>query len=231
MTRGKAIVTDIDGTISDVSRRLNQAMKVATFKSGKFWDAFFQSEWVKLDRAIGYSQVVLNSYKDAGYIIIYLSGRRDTLLRATRDWLKRWGYPSGSIYLRPKGVRTKTFKRETIQMLQKRYDVEVAIDNEMGMVEMFREEGVPEVIHVKTGSATSWKEILRGLHLAVTVNKWLGFKGSREFPTWQDAVRWMKRNMGLRIKNTLKPIVKCVHCGFTSYIRTKKCPSCKAILK
>jgi len=231
MTRRKAVVVDVDGTISDVSRRLSQAMTVGTYKSVKFWDAFFQSEWVRLDKPIGYSQVALNAYKDAGYIIIYLSGRRNNLISASRSWLKKWGYPKGIIIFRPKGKNTKQFKREATRKLKRKYDIEVAFDNEMGMVTMFREEGIPEVIHIKTDSSQSWKEVLRGLHLSVTVDKWLGYKGSRDFPTWQEAVRWMRRNIRLRIKNRLKPVVKCVHCGFVSYVRAKKCTSCGAILK
>ena len=225
----KAIICDVDGTIANTDRRAQQAMSVSTFKSAAWWDAFFQSEWVKLDRPIGFSQVVLNAYVDAGYSIIYLSGRRNTLKKATSQWLLRWGYPKGHLILRPKGIKTKKFKKGIVKIVrQKGFDVESAFDNDNGMVKMFKEQKIPEVVQIKTNSAKSWKEILRGLHLPVTVDKWLGFRGSRKFPSWQDAVRWMRKNPELRIKNTLKPIRKCVHCGYVSYSKTRKCPTCSA---
>ena len=224
----KAIIVDEDGTIANIDRRFQQAFEVSADKSAAFWDAFFQGEWVKLDRPVGFSQVVLNAYKNAGYVVIYLSGRRNNIKKATSDWNRRWGYPKGLVILRPKGIRTKKFKRAAVRALKRKYDIEAAFDNERGMVRMFREEGIPEVVCIRTNSARSWKSVLRGLHLPVTVDKWLGYRGSRELPSWRHAVHWMRTHPEYRMRNTLKPIRKCMHCGFVSYTKVSSCPKCRA---
>lgn len=225
----KAVIIDLDGTIANTERRAQQAMSVATFKTSAWWDAFFQSEWVKLDRPVGFSQPVVNAYADAHYTIVYLSGRRSNLTKATREWLSRWGYPDGMVILRPRGMPTKEFKRDIVRKLKARgYRIEAAFDDERRNIDTFTEEGIPEVVQIRTNSSKSWKEVLRGLGLPITVDKWLGFRGSRKFPSWQDAVRWMKANPDKRVKRKLKPIIRCVHCGHVSYSKARQCPKCGA---
>lgn len=86
MKKEKAIIVDIDGTIADATHRL------PLIKDGnRDWEAFFdamvddtyiQGSWLR----------VLEETEKVGMVrlpyIIFLTGRRDTHVKHTRDWLK-----------------------------------------------------------------------------------------------------------------------------------------------
>ena len=58
---------------------------------------------------------------------MYLSGRRDTSLQQTQQWLTQNNFPLGMVILRPKGVRTLKFKTDQLKKLKDRYTIQAHI--------------------------------------------------------------------------------------------------------
>jgi len=139
-----AIVVDIDGTIADVSRRLEFALARHPRKGHRFWDVFLDPSLYHLDVPIEAARKILDWYPGE---IIYLSGRRAGTEDATRDWLLEHGFPLGQIHHRPKGEKTIDFKVRVIrELLRKGYNIESGWgDTEQDRI-AYEEAGIPALI-------------------------------------------------------------------------------------
>tara|TARA_B100000989_G_scaffold160060_1_gene119507 strand:- start:6424 stop:6882 length:459 start_codon:yes stop_codon:yes gene_type:complete len=79
-TKGKAIIVDIDGTISDRNHRLHY------LEGKKNWKKFFEE--IHLDPPI--KEIIALVEKDNldGYKVIFVSGRPENLRKKTLTWIK-----------------------------------------------------------------------------------------------------------------------------------------------
>ena len=157
--RKRLVIVDIDGTILDTSERWNQALEVALPPSAKFWDAYMDSSKVKLDKPIPNTAVFLNMLKqDRNVEIVYLSGRRTSLMKETKRLMEKEGFPQGKIILRKKGLHTKEFKFDEMKELQKDNDVLAYVTDE------FSEFPVAESLDIKAikvGRNKKWSKEIR----------------------------------------------------------------------
>jgi len=121
----KVIVVDIDGTLFDTRKRWDKASEYAKPPSPDFWNLFMSDDFIKLDTPIKNSARVLRYLEREGFSIIYLSGRRKSLLLDTEIALEKAGFPEGEIILRERGIATEDFKIREMRR--------IAIDNNIVM--------------------------------------------------------------------------------------------------
>lgn len=123
----KVIVVDIDGTLFDTRERWKKALEVAKPPSPTFWNAFMSDDFIKLDKPIKNSARVLHYLVKEGYKIIYLSGRRKSLMLDTEIAFDHANLPEGEIILRPKGMSTEDFKVREMRRLNMENNVIMSI--------------------------------------------------------------------------------------------------------
>jgi predicted secreted acid phosphatase len=145
----KAFIIDIDGTVIDVSARAAEALKEAGTTNREFWEIMFDPEMIKLDTPIPGVKECLQELAKKGKIF-YVSGRRSTVQEVTEDQIKEFGYPEGSVILRKKGVKTRDFKKETIERLKKSYDVVCGVGDSPEDIEVYTETDIPEKVLVSS---------------------------------------------------------------------------------
>ncbi len=74
----KTVVFDIDGTLTDGDRELLEELLLG-----------------RETEMIAAANEVVRKYEQAGYLIVYMTGRPETLKRRSQGWLERNGFPAG----------------------------------------------------------------------------------------------------------------------------------------
>lgn len=92
LPRRSYILADLDGTLCDVSLRLDHALARA-------WDQFHA---VAADSAPLPAAELLRQM-DFLYRFVYVTGRPEAYYLATRDWLNKYRLPQGPLLMRPTG--------------------------------------------------------------------------------------------------------------------------------
>ena len=132
MPKPKAYVVDVDGTLFDVSRRLESCVREAGAPRGsRFWRCFLSPEMLVLDVPRGRMVGLVKRLHSRGYKIIILTGRPETLRTPTKRQLARAHIPHHRLLMRPRGDYRKDyeFKREALSRLKKRYHIVAVYDD------------------------------------------------------------------------------------------------------
>ena len=134
----KAVIVDIDGTISDVEhRRHHLASKPQN------WKAFNAA--MHLDEPKSDIVELVRILEQAGNRIVLCSGRDSFYRQATEDWLEKHGVPNHALYMRPaKDSRDDgVVKSELLdRIIADGYEPWLAIDDRNRVVEMWRARGL-----------------------------------------------------------------------------------------
>lgn len=143
------ILCDIDGTLADITHRLQYA-KGET----KDWNKFFSlisEDYLKLETVD-----ILLKYEEEGYDIILVSARPDTYRKETRIWLEKVmnGYPLWKTLIMRKG----NDKRQDVEVKKQILDtyfpdkslIHKIIDDRPSVIRMWKENGL-DVINVGDG--------------------------------------------------------------------------------
>ena len=77
-----AFIFDLDGTLCDCTPRVNKYLK----EDNKDWDAFYKH--CEEDKPIDNTVAILRVLANAGYDILFVSGRRESTRENTLQWLK-----------------------------------------------------------------------------------------------------------------------------------------------
>lgn len=118
------VVLDIDGTLADITRRLNKAGKAplkATKQAFQSWLDKLQPETELLkDKPIKCMQDLVTSLSKT-FTIVYLTGRSEKYKDVTIQWLSKYNFPKGDLYMRPRNDFTATniYKREQMYKIIK----------------------------------------------------------------------------------------------------------------
>jgi phosphoglycolate phosphatase-like HAD superfamily hydrolase len=140
----KAAIIDLDGTLCNADHRLHHVQK-----KPKDWDAFFAH--MHLDTVNEWCRDIVKGCVAVGVNPIFLTGRNEDYRAITAQWLEEnLGYGSNWIearlIMRPTGDR-RTDTEFKLEVLRKRiqpfYKVMFAIDDRGGVVNMWREAGIP----------------------------------------------------------------------------------------
>jgi phosphoglycolate phosphatase-like HAD superfamily hydrolase len=142
---GRAVIFDIDGVLSDATRRQRFLER-----GRRDWDAFFE--------ACGEDPLVeeigrLLELLDRDLQVVLLTGRPLRVLPQTVAWLRRYEVRYDLLAMRDHGeyARVTVFKRRTLDELRFfGFDIQLAFEDDPQNRAMFEAEGVP-CIYIHSG--------------------------------------------------------------------------------
>ncbi len=139
MAPGAAVLVDIDGVLSDATKRQH-------FLEGegrRNWRAFFDACG---EDALIAEVARLLELLDASVAVLLLTGRPLRVQVRTLAWLERYGVRWDMLIMRNAGdyAAAREFKRQTVGELREHgFDLRLAFEDDRRNLEMFHEEGVP----------------------------------------------------------------------------------------
>lgn len=132
----KAILVDIDGTLSNLEHR----MHYITQTNPKDWDAFFAGVFYD---APNHSLIQMVQALSRDFFIILCSGRPEKCRVDTELWLDKHFIPFNFMLMRKDDDRREDYivKEEFLEQLQN-YTIIAAIDDRQQVVDMWRRNGI-----------------------------------------------------------------------------------------
>ncbi len=135
----KTIISDIDGTIADLTHRLHH---IAPGKP-KNWDAFFEacSEDTPHQDVID----IIHGFEYKHWIeLIFVSGRSDVVRNQTTRWLNKVGFTKFDLYMRKAGDHRPDdiVKAQIYNKFLKDKDIWFVLDDRDRVVNMWRSHGI-----------------------------------------------------------------------------------------
>lgn len=146
MAKANLIVTDVDNTILRAERRLRRVLQelgqeklfpqikarydgvkalLRPEEQEKFYKLFLSDRYLHLDEPLPGAAATLQALREAGYRIVYLTGRHDaphdSMRGGTERWLVEHGFPhpgdgSTLLIMKPKrGMDDRAFKKEALK--------------------------------------------------------------------------------------------------------------------
>lgn len=136
--RPGAAVFDIDGVLADVRHRLHHVAA-----RPKDWDAFFAA--APEDPPLPEGLAAVATARDAGQVVLYVTGRPERCRADTLAWLAAHGLPAGELVMRDDADRrpARVTKLAALRRLSRRVRVEVFVDDDAAVVAMVRGAGFP----------------------------------------------------------------------------------------
>lgn len=134
------VIIDIDDTLSLAAERF----KIATKPNGKTdWNIAHDPELVKKDKPNLPMIDLAKRYKKAGFKIVILTGRPDTIKTATEEWLDKYGIEYDELYMRNKKehyLKADVFKKGIYETYLD--DVFCAYDDDEKIIQMWNSVGI-----------------------------------------------------------------------------------------
>jgi len=171
------IVTDVDNTILRAERRLRQVLRdlereelfpqirmrydgvqalLGPEEQEKFYQLFLSERYLPLDEPFPGAAATLCALKEAGYRIVYLTGRHDapgdSMRRGTERWLAEHGFPhpgdgSTLLIMKPRrGLDDRAFKEEALKEILRLGRVRAGIGDRPSDGEVYLRQGVPAIL-------------------------------------------------------------------------------------
>jgi beta-phosphoglucomutase-like phosphatase (HAD superfamily) len=145
-TKPKAVVWDLDGTLSDDRARAH-FVEVQQGK-GRDWKSYFDA--IDKDPPIAASMEVLRAMHAAGNRVIFLTGRPEYTRRKTEKWLKANGLTEyDRLLMRPPGEYRPAgrFKVEVVERLRDEYELVCAFEDRADVAHALRGAGLPVFLY------------------------------------------------------------------------------------
>lgn len=146
MARARAVIWDLDGTLSDDRAR---AHFVEVEKGRKRdWKSYFDA--IEEDAPIAASIAILQAMRKDGYRIVYLTGRPEHTRGKTERWLHANGLDEfDRLLMRPDDDRRPAgeFKAEALNALRQTYEIVCAFEDRIDVAEHLRLSGVPVFLY------------------------------------------------------------------------------------
>jgi phosphoglycolate phosphatase-like HAD superfamily hydrolase len=151
MSKPKAVIIDLDGTLCDLAHRLHYVEK-----SPKDWDSFFNEAYK--DTPFEWCQDLISGLMSIGYAIIFITGRAER--KISLEWLCRHTQiPRQQIderlYTREKGdfrkdheVKAELYRNH----IEPHFRVVFAVDDKKSIVDLWRSLGIPALL------CSDWEE-------------------------------------------------------------------------
>ena len=151
------IIFDLDGTLADVSKRRELAIKAESqvtgeiaeapfFAGRKAWWDVWQNPQIILDFDEPNEPVVfLYKLLHKQFDIIVTSARNDKNRDITEQWFKKHDIPFNTLIMRPDGDfrPDREFKQEILDGLKETHNIIMTFDDRNQVVEMWRDNGIP----------------------------------------------------------------------------------------
>lgn len=145
-TRPKAMIWDLDGTLSDDAARAH-FVEVERGRA-RDWRSYFDA--IDTDPPIAASMEVLRAMHAAGIRILFLTGRPEYTRPKTQRWLEANGLTEyDRLIMRPDGERRPAgfFKAEVVERLRHEYELVCAFEDRIDVAEQLRQAGVPVFLY------------------------------------------------------------------------------------
>lgn len=145
MTKKQAVIFDIDGTIADISHRLNHIQN-----DPKDWDAFHED--CANDDPIYPIINLAHIFDRMGFHIILCTGRPFRNYEKTSAWLNFHTVPYHRIHMRDNDNYESDFiiKKRMLDIILEKYEVYMVFEDRDQVVNMYRENGIT-CLQVKDG--------------------------------------------------------------------------------
>lgn len=143
------LILDIDGTLSKTTGR-------ERYLEGfpKNWDAFYDAvdTDVPIDGSLDGVRYISTAVRD----VVYLTGRAERCRDKTFAWLRRHGYPSGFVHMRPDhDFRSAVnFKMDVVRGWDLDLSKILVVDDDVNVVAALRQHGVRCLV-----APACWREI------------------------------------------------------------------------
>lgn len=139
MSKVKAIISDLDGTLCNLSHRLHF---IENENNDKDWHQFHSN--CLNDTIFSWCENLLRSMQKSGYKIIFMTGRDDAYIEQTKIWLKKHDIAYEMLLMRKAGDNRpdSVVKWELYQNNLSHYDIEFVLEDRNSVVEMWREKGI-----------------------------------------------------------------------------------------
>ena len=144
--RPKAVVWDLDGTLSDDKARAH-FVEVEQGRA-RDWRSYFDA--IDTDPPIAASMEVLFALHAAGLRILFLTARPEYTRPKTERWLRANGLTEyDALLMRPAGDTRPAgfFKAEVVARLRREYELVCAFEDRIDVADMLREAGVPVFLY------------------------------------------------------------------------------------
>lgn len=142
MIRKKAIICDLDGTLCNIDHRLHYVKT-----KPKNWKAFEKA--CVNDPVVQPVFELVNAMHEAGFVILFVSGRSEDRLQETKEWLFDAFYYTcikDDFWLKMRKSQDSrvdhVVKSEILDELQQEFDIVFAIDDRKQVKRMWVERGV-----------------------------------------------------------------------------------------
>jgi len=141
----KKVIFDLDGTLALIDKRRS----ISTKPNGKIdWDIFFDPANINLDQPNDSVIQMAKTLKDAGNMIVILSGRSKATKDATKAWLTANDVPFDVLKMRPTGNDFKFMPDDKLkqqwldQLFSNKSDILCVFDDRQKVVDMWRDNGL-----------------------------------------------------------------------------------------
>ena len=165
----KAVIFDIDNTILDPEQRFRDAIRAGLIdkkgkaivkglmSKGKAYqkrnDFLYSDKSMQKDKIIYGARDLVKELANKDYVIIYLTNRPATVTQKTIKQLESKGFPlsmstTGDILVKTRGGGNYTaakYKKNVMQDLLGKYDIEMVFDDDESVLEAARELGIPGI--------------------------------------------------------------------------------------
>ena len=144
--RPKAVIWDLDGTLSDDRARAH-FVEVEEGRK-RDWKGYFDA--IEEDPPIAASIELLQALRANGVRIIYLTGRPEFTRPRTERWLKANGLDQyDRLVMRPAGERRHAgeFKVDEIERLREKYELVCAFEDRIDVADHLRRIGLPVFLY------------------------------------------------------------------------------------
>lgn len=136
----KAVICDLDNTLTDANHRAYLAKK-------RQWDKFFGL--ATQDKVNQWCLTLMKIFEAQGYEIIFVTGRPAFCAKDTIDWIHQHTHfkvaMGQNLFMRPNNDRRKDYvvKEELYKKnIEANYEVFMAIDDKPGVVKMWQSNGI-----------------------------------------------------------------------------------------
>jgi hypothetical protein len=124
----RAIICDLDGTLSLYDR-----------STGQHYDRDYEND--EINPAVQY----VLEHKDANTEIVFISGRKETFRKVTKEWLDRYGFGGHPLFMRKTTDNRKDviLKKELCKAhIRDKYEVIFVLDDRNQSVDLWRSLGL-----------------------------------------------------------------------------------------
>lgn len=146
MTRRRAVLFDMDGTLTDVSAIRHYVVGGPAHNYRKDFEAFHRESVNQPAHAhvVNHAQVA----NLLGHAIVIVTAREARWRNHTAMWLALNGVPSDALYMRANGDRRPDYevKRDIYARLSASFDIVHAVDDNPAVLRLWDELGIPTTV-------------------------------------------------------------------------------------